>query len=171
MVFVRFKDSFNCSSILTLGIRIVHWGGSLPRSGLYNIYIEVIKNFSCFFRVFFKYFVFFKSDTIISYDSSINEKGFYCIPELFTTFFAVTFRKRAFLAYLVMLLHLLFSFLQAKKFYQEGHLKYKFLDLDLFIICLLSSFVINAAWLPRILPFFCGAYLSVFFLKILVNSS
>ena len=64
-----------------LYFRIADLGGSLSRSGLYNIYIIVIKNFSCFFRVLFKDPVSFKSYAIISYDSSISEKGFDCIPK------------------------------------------------------------------------------------------
>ena len=78
MVSVRFNDFFYCSSVSTLGIRIAHWGGLLSGSGLYKIYI-LIKNFSCFFWVFFKDSVFFESNAIISYDSSISEKGFGCI--------------------------------------------------------------------------------------------
>ena len=50
----------------------------------------------------------------------------------------------------------------------ENHLKYKFLDLDLFIVSLLSSFVITGVQLPPNCRFFCGAFLSVVSLKILV---
>ena len=64
-----------------------------------------------------------------------------------------------------------FWFLQVKKFSLEGHLKYMFLDLGLSIICLLSSVVINEAWLPQIFHFFGGACLSVVSMKILVNLS
>ena len=47
----------------------------------YNIYIVVIKNFSCFFCVIVKDSVFFKSNAIVSYDSSISEEGSDCIPK------------------------------------------------------------------------------------------
>ena len=72
--FWRFNNFFNCSSILTLGIRIADWGGLLSRSGLHNIYKLVIKNFSHFFRVDFMDSAFFKSNAIISYDSSLVKK-------------------------------------------------------------------------------------------------
>ena len=98
MVFVRFNDFFNCSSNLTLGINAIFIISTIFY--LYNICIEVIKNCAYFFPVFLK------SDAIISYDSSISEKGFHCIPKWFATFFAVTFCKKAFLAF--MLLHLFF---------------------------------------------------------------
>ena len=77
--------------ILTMKIRLPNGEGSISRSGLL-----VIKSFSCFFRVVFKDSGFFNSNAIISYDFSISEKGFYCILKLFTTFFAVTFKKYAF---------------------------------------------------------------------------
>ena len=41
----------------------------------------------------------------------LMKKGLIVFQNYLTTFFAATFRKHAFLAYLVMLLHLLFSFL------------------------------------------------------------
>ena len=45
------------------------------------IYIAFIKNFCSFFWAIFKDSVFFKSNAIISYDSSISEKGFDCISK------------------------------------------------------------------------------------------
>ena len=134
MVFIRFNDFFNCSSILNLGIRIADWGGSLSRSGLFNIYIEVIKNCGCFSRVVFKDSIFFKSDAIISYDSSISEKGVDCIPKRLTTFFTVTFRKYAFLAYWVLLLHLFLIFIGQEPFIKRSLEGFRFRSLhNLFI--------------------------------------
>ena len=139
MVFVSFNDFLYCSAILTLGIRIADSGGSLSRNGLCSIYVVVINNFSCFFRVVFKDSTFFKSNDIFSYhSSSIIARAFDCIQKLFTAFFVVTSRKY-FLAYCVFAFFFFFFFvLLAKMFSLKGHLKYKFLDLDLFIICLLS---------------------------------
>ena len=139
MVFVSFNDFLYCSAILTLGIRIADSGGSLSRNGLCSIYVVVINNFSCFFRVVFKDSTFFKSNAIFSYhSSSIIARAFDCIQKLFTAFFVVTSRKY-FLAYCVFAFFFFFFFvLLAKMFSLKGHLKYKFLDLDLFIICLLS---------------------------------
>ena len=69
-----------------------HWElGSPIEEG--RFYIGVIKNFCCFFRVVFKDSVLFKSNAIISYDFSISEKGFDCIPKWFTTFFCCYFLK------------------------------------------------------------------------------
>ena len=138
MVFVSFNDFLYCSAILTLGIRIADSGGSLSRNGLCSIYVVVINNFSCFFRVVFKDSTFFKSNAIFSYhSSSIIARAFDCIQKLFTAFFVVTSRKY-FLAYCVFAFFFFFFVLLAKMFSLKGHLKYKFLDLDLFIICLLS---------------------------------
>ena len=140
MVFVSFNDFLYCSAILTLGIRIADSGGSLSRNGLCSIYVVVINNFSCFFRVVFKDSTFFKSNAIFSYhSSSIIARAFDCIQKLFTAFFVVTSRKY-FLAYCVFAFFFFFFFfvLLAKLFSLKGHLNYKFLDLDLFIICLLS---------------------------------
>ena len=75
MIFSEIQWFFYYSSILTLGIRIASCGGSLSRSGLHNIYELVIENFFYFFRVDFKDSVFFKSNAIISYDSSLVQKG------------------------------------------------------------------------------------------------
>ena len=144
MVFVSFNDFLYCSAILTLGIRIADSGGSLSRNGLCSIYVVVINNFSCFFRVVFKDSTFFKCNAIFSYHFSITSiiaRAFDCIQKLFTAFFVVIFRKY-FLAYCVFAFFCFFCFfffvLLAKMFSLKGHLKYKFLDLDLFIICLLS---------------------------------
>ena len=141
MVFVSFNDFLYCSAILTLGIRIADSGGSLSRNGLCSIYVVVINNFSCFFRVVFKDSTFFKSNAIFSYHFSITSiiaRAFDCIQKLFTAFSAVISRKY-FLAYCVFAVFFFFFFvLLAKMFSLKGHLKYKFLDLDLFIICLLS---------------------------------
>ena len=101
MVFVSFNDFLFCSAILTLGIRIADSGGSLSRNGLCSIYVVVINNFSCFFRVVFKDSTFFKSNAIFSYhSSSIIARAFDCIQKLFTAFFVVTSRKY-FLAFCV----------------------------------------------------------------------
>ena len=141
MVFVSFNDFLYCSTILTLGIRIADSGGSLSRNGLCSIYVVVINNFSCFFRVIFKDSTFFKSNAIFSYHFSITSiiaRAFDCIQKLFTAFSVVISRKY-FLAYCVFAVFFFFFFvLLAKMFSLKGHLKYKFLDLDLFIICLLS---------------------------------
>ena len=141
MVFVSFNDFLYCSAILTLGIRIADSGGSLSRNGLCSIYVVVINNFSCFFRVVFKDSTFFKSNAIFSYHFSITSiiaRAFDCIQKLFTAFSVVISRKY-FLAYCVFAVFFFFFFvLLAKMFSLKGHLKYKFLDLDLFIICLLS---------------------------------
>ena len=105
------SDFFNCSSILTLGITIATWGWLLSRSGLYNIYIEVVQNFSSFFRVIFKDSVFFKSDAIIRYDMiPLLVKKFLIVfqndllPSLLLLYGFLVY-------YLVILLHLFFSFL------------------------------------------------------------
>ena len=58
-----------------------------------------------------------------------------------------------------------------QKFFLECHLTYKFLNLDIVIICLLSSFVINGICQNRIFHFFCGACLSVISLDVLVSLS
>ena len=103
MVFVSFNDFLYCSAILTLGIRIADSGGSLSRNGLCSIYVVVINNFSCFFRVVFKDSTFFKSNAIFSYHFSITSiiaRAFDCIQKLFTAFSAVISRKY-FLAYCV----------------------------------------------------------------------
>ena len=112
MVFVSFNDFLYCSAILTLGIRIADSGGSLSRNGLCSIYVVVINNFSCFFRVVFKDSTFFKSNVIFSYHFSITSiiaRAFDCIQKLFTAFFVVIFRKY-FLAYCVFAFFCFFCF-------------------------------------------------------------
>ena len=48
------------------------------------IFIRIIRNFSCFFRDVFKDSIFFKSNVITSYYSSVSEKVFDYIPKWFT---------------------------------------------------------------------------------------
>ena len=160
--FCKFRRSFffNCGSILTFGIRIANSGDSLPRNGLYNVYIVVIKN-TCFFWVVLKDSVFIKSNAIISYDSSISEKGLGCIPKWLASFFCCYFSKIQFFS--------IFCHIVAFAFFI--FISQEVLDLDLFILCLLNSFVINRAWLSRTFHLFCRACLSVSSLEVLVNSS
>ena len=103
--FCKIHLFFYGSSILTLGIRIADWGGSLSRSGLYNIYIVVNKNFFGFFGWFLR--TSFSSRVMLSLAviPLLVKKGLIAFKNDLLPYLVVTFQKYAFLAYLVILLH------------------------------------------------------------------
>ena len=80
------------------------------------------------------------------------------------------FCKICFLAVFVRFVRLFFICLRAKKFSLDGHLLYLFLILDLVIIALLSSFVINRAWFSLTCFCFSRAWLSKVDRKMIVMS-
>ena len=112
--FCKIQWFLYCSSILKLGIRIADWGGSLSRSGLYKIYTVVV-SFGSFLRTPFSWWVMLSLVMIpqLLKMSWLHSKMIYYL------FFAGTFRKYAFLAYLIISLYWSFSFLSAKKFHLQ----------------------------------------------------
>ena len=62
--------------------------------------------------------------------------------------FLAMYSKYVFLVFPVSVLHLFFPVSKARKFSRQGHLRYLFLSLDLFMITLPNSLLMKGAWLP-----------------------
>ena len=65
-----------------------------------------------------------------------------------SSYFWQCIRSMFFLVFPVSVLHLFFPVSKARKFSRQGHLRYLFLSLDLFMITLPNSLLMKGAWLP-----------------------